>query len=342
MLTAAILPPDPKWRDLDSAPVPTPASGFSTKAESVHHIILSRASQPVFAARLHRFHRSFLRNTLRCAVIGPLTTLEASSATNPADVEEAYRVIVDKILETSPGAHVIRIVVEESREAEVQLLVQLALELGATARVASDEAAVTVDLYTPGPSEAVVAALTNLEPGPIVAGVRERLARWRQAKTRVVDTSSKWFRLDVSGPRPDVSPPPGLVFSEVSPEEIRRRPGRYGVSLRRAATFSDHHRMFIGTIDGSLAYRMRVTTEPAAVAAQLETAVRDAAGPRALLVTFCHTLPRFRGRAIYPAALSWLASVAPKWGAERLVLSVRADNESSLRGIAKAGFVPLI
>ena len=56
-------------------------------------------------------------------------------------------------------------------------------------------------------------------------------------------------------------------------------------------------------------------------------------------IKFCLTLPQFRGRGLYPAALRSAQQFLRKNGFERCFICVRHDNHSSIRGIMKAGFV---
>ncbi len=54
----------------------------------------------------------------------------------------------------------------------------------------------------------------------------------------------------------------------------------------------------------------------------------------------CVTVPDHRGRGLYPATVVFAARRHLPLGRTRAVLGVLTDNEPSLRGVAKAGFVP--
>ena len=56
-------------------------------------------------------------------------------------------------------------------------------------------------------------------------------------------------------------------------------------------------------------------------------------------VKFCLTLPEFRGRGLYPAALRAIQRYLGERGYRRCFICVRPDNGASIRGIEKAGFV---
>jgi len=55
-------------------------------------------------------------------------------------------------------------------------------------------------------------------------------------------------------------------------------------------------------------------------------------------IKFCLTLPEFRGKGIYPAALQAILQYLRERGYRRCFICVKADNEPSIRGIEKAGF----
>ena len=55
-------------------------------------------------------------------------------------------------------------------------------------------------------------------------------------------------------------------------------------------------------------------------------------------VKFCLTRPEFRGRGLYPAALTTIQEYLRQRGYKRCFICVKEDNEPSIRGIEKAGF----
>lgn len=61
---------------------------------------------------------------------------------------------------------------------------------------------------------------------------------------------------------------------------------------------------------------------------------------RVFLYNFA-TLPDWRGRGLYPALLQHIRYALGQAGATELILDVRTVNLSSLRGIVKAGFLPI-
>lgn len=61
-------------------------------------------------------------------------------------------------------------------------------------------------------------------------------------------------------------------------------------------------------------------------------------GARECEVRFCLTLPEYRGRGLYPAALEEIQRYLKARGFERCFICVNEDNRSSIRGIEKSGF----
>jgi len=61
-------------------------------------------------------------------------------------------------------------------------------------------------------------------------------------------------------------------------------------------------------------------------------------GKREAEIKFCLTLPAARGRGIYPKILLSALSYLNSCGIQRVYICVHKDNNSSIRGIEKAGF----
>jgi ribosomal protein S18 acetylase RimI-like enzyme len=55
-------------------------------------------------------------------------------------------------------------------------------------------------------------------------------------------------------------------------------------------------------------------------------------------IKFCLTLPEFRGRGLYPAALLAIQVYLKDRGFHRCFICVKSDNRASIKGIEKAGF----
>lgn len=56
-------------------------------------------------------------------------------------------------------------------------------------------------------------------------------------------------------------------------------------------------------------------------------------------IKFCLTLPKFRGKGLYPAVLQEIQWYLKDKGLQRCFICVKDDNCSSIRGIEKAGFL---
>jgi len=58
-------------------------------------------------------------------------------------------------------------------------------------------------------------------------------------------------------------------------------------------------------------------------------------------IKFCLTLPQYRGKGIYPAALIRIQDYLSEKGYRKVFICVREKNFPSIRGIEKAGFSPV-
>lgn len=61
-------------------------------------------------------------------------------------------------------------------------------------------------------------------------------------------------------------------------------------------------------------------------------------GEKECEIKFCLTLPEFRGKGLYPAALQTIQQYLKEQGYERCFICVKDDNLASIRGIEKSGF----
>jgi Acetyltransferase (GNAT) family len=141
-----------------------------------------------------------------------------------------------------------------------------------------------------------------------------------------------------------VSPlvPEGCVLLRVTPQD-RRFAAAAQQAMRAAGSAADVQRRLdagdelVGWDQGGdiagfgwLSYRPRV------LAASLAAARPERAFPYHF-----HTMPRARGRHLYPALLMQARYVAGVAGSSELVVDVQASNAASRRGLEKAGFTPV-
>lgn len=61
-------------------------------------------------------------------------------------------------------------------------------------------------------------------------------------------------------------------------------------------------------------------------------------GEKECEIKFCLTLPKFRGKGLYPAALQTIQQYLKEQGYRRCFICVNDDNLASIRGIEKSGF----
>lgn len=65
------------------------------------------------------------------------------------------------------------------------------------------------------------------------------------------------------------------------------------------------------------------------------------AAPQRAFVYHFHTLDNYRGRGLYPALLMQMRYKLDRAGKTELIADVQVKNKASLRGMEKAGFIPV-
>lgn len=90
-----------------------------------------------------------------------------------------------------------------------------------------------------------------------------------------------------------------------------------------------------GFASGREVFHLQITDKIETVAALIPPGrVSD----RPVFIYDCFTDPDYRGRGIYPAALTWLLKSLHGKGVDRAFLRTHPQNVSSIRGAVKAGF----
>ena len=314
------------------ADVLDPPDGFRPAADR-WAIVVSRGAEPLGAALLARAERRVLGRALaRAALVGPLRAMSGHAW--KSDAEDAYRLILDRLVFATPAPEIIGIRLLEDQTAHVDLLWRLALELDAGTTISAKQSGVRVDIIRPSRRSQLAMALA----------LRPRLAvrdLWRDVRRRERTSVLLAFARDVHATALEVKPAVDVQFAPASDDELRQHPRRFGIGLATRLREDEMRQYFVGSVDGKVVYRMSCTKGPAALNSLLAAEVLTGVAEPAALVSDCSTVPEFRGRGIYPASLRWLAGWAKERGICTLVTLVAEDNASSLRGVSKAGFVLL-
>ncbi|NUN48628.1 MAG: GNAT family N-acetyltransferase [Candidatus Brocadiae bacterium] len=96
-------------------------------------------------------------------------------------------------------------------------------------------------------------------------------------------------------------------------------------------------RCWLGWVDGRLAHQTWTSTSRAFIP-QVE--YWAALAPDELYIYDCITLPEYRGRGLYPAALRFASRAHLAEGRRRAGLGILSGNTPSLHGASRAGFRP--
>lgn len=342
MLSASIEP----WGSLPSSEGEAdlrPPPGFRTHVGGQAALMVRSGDQRLFVFRLRTFVRAIPGRPVRAAVIAASAAKGINPELDERDLDDLYRVVLDALTRASPRPDAIRIFLESQQNKDLNVVRSLALGLDAKCVIGESDGRISVDLYLPWLGGTIAGALALVRTENAFDNLRSAWSAVRVPRGSAItsDKTELWFLLDLTLETPVLQGPRDLRFTEVSHDELQRRPWRHGLSLRGGAAFPPADHLFIGTIGDALAFRIRVITDQRSIAAQVPRAVFAALGDGAVLLTFGYTFPRFRGQGILPAALGWIAERAREWGSRRILLSVLANNASSLKAVRKAGYVPI-
>jgi hypothetical protein len=137
---------------------------------------------------------------------------------------------------------------------------------------------------------------------------------------------------------------PALQFTEPAPEDVLRSMedlGESDIEDLRAYGGERLIQSFSGNFDrGYWCVTTRVGGRIGCVCWLTRSrSYRPAGDKPAVLIQSCFTLPQFRGKSLYSATLRHaLACAATMWNDRSVFIESSVFNESSIRGIEKAGF----
>lgn len=164
----------------------------------------------------------------------------------------------------------------------------------------------------------------------------------RRLLRMLTGSSAQWvvFRQDTNAAVSKLPEPPDAQVEMLNEEELRH--------IENPADdpeFRNRQVERLNRFGQSYAYVVRLGAAIAHVSWLLPSSavVRD---PPVLLelredeaeITGCETIPAFRGRGLYPYAIRRIVEVARSRGVRHVYMKTRDTNESSQRGILKAGF----
>ena len=146
---------------------------------------------------------------------------------------------------------------------------------------------------------------------------------------------------DLDGPpHAPLAPRRPADLAEVPPEDAALLAASMGVEPAIVERrFAAGARCFAALVDGQIAAFGWVSRGSAWVG-ELERAFRLAPGE--VYIWDCVTLPAYRGQRLYTALLSCMLATLRTEGVRRAWIGASLDNQSSMRGIGKAGFRPVV
>ncbi len=131
------------------------------------------------------------------------------------------------------------------------------------------------------------------------------------------------------------------IFSEAPPEAAAAIAGAMALEepseVRRR--FAAGSRCFVAKVEGEIVAYGWVSQGVEQIG-ELERALHMR--PDEAYIWDCATMPRFRRQGLYTALLGYIATVLRDEGMRRLWIGTSLQNRPSLRGMASAGFQPVI
>ena len=162
--------------------LPQALTGFRA-IDGASALALFRGADCAWLAAFARVELSALgQRVVRGAAIGPLRAT-ATQGNDMESVEEAYRVILDHVMFTSPSPNVISLRVEDEQDRRIDVLYRLALATDARAIIRTEADGARVDIVRSGRRAALAALLSSDWRGtaagltiPNLASLRRRRA----------------------------------------------------------------------------------------------------------------------------------------------------------------------
>ena len=148
--------------------------------------------------------------------------------------------------------------------------------------------------------------------------------------------------LNLSGHLPPaVAPRVPVTFLRAGPEDIQELAQAMGYSDESEIQqrFAAGKQCYIGRIDGKLATYGWVTFDIEALG-ELGLSIR--LQPGEAYIWDCETPPAYRGQRLYPALLTSILGEMKRIGLRRVWVGADSDNIASQKGMALAGFRPIV
>lgn len=306
-------------------------------------VVLRRGDSVIGGAFLARYRQALLPAWVAEGVaIGPFAMLEPRPDVGMPELAtaEVYQTVAGCVLSGGGGPRMISVVIDSARGDEIDALWRFAAALPAECVVRVGYGVTRLDIYLDG-IRGGLAHWCASAPGALLASaIRSRLARLHvvRGQAREAHDRSMWFAVESGRRRPARVALPGLHFRIATPNQIAEAPLRYGLSLQTSAPPANVL-VFEALLDAVVVFRIVGDLDQRRLAEIIPPAIREAVEAPSMLLVAARTEREFRGRSIYPAALRRVVEYAMEHGIRSVVISTRADNTASRRGIEKAGFV---
>ena len=314
----------------DEHPPSAPPGFVGTRPAAA--LVVLRGSEVLWASLVAEAElRAFGRGIARAVLLGPPSVQDTSS------IDLCYRAVLDYLFAESAPPHLVVIELHDGQTDHVDHLWRLALALDARLTVREAGSRTRVELFAPG-RRGELAELLNARPHALArAMLRDAGAAFADRRGAAAQRPLAVFLREVGAPPPTVVPRVAVRFAEAAPDDVRRRPRRFGLGLVAALGDLEGRHQFIGRVGDRIIFQM-VVNRSAPVLQLLQRDIQEQLTAPVALITDARTDPEFRNRSIFTAGLQWVAEWARENGVRTIVALIRTDNAPSLRAAAKAGF----
>ena len=296
----------------------------------------------VCAARVE-WQRPWLLPASRASavLVGPLVVAPGGLHTREQLAERWYRAVLDTLTLRSPAPAAVRVLVDENFSSDIDLLWRFAVALDARCQVRSTGVGLEVSVFARTLAGTIAGSLLSFESERFAVAVAERRRWLRRPGNSAVAGSTPlhmcYYALHSMERVEPIPTPGGLELREVPAATLAQHPGRFGISLQNAAMLSPSSLGFVGLIARRPVFHMWALCDQESIMRLPDTVTKVAEQPASLLLG-ARTDPRYRGRAIYPFALTWAVERLRALGYRTVLVQCLADNTPSIRGLERAGF----
>ena len=294
---------------------------------------------------------------INTVTLAPFVVARSVRAGGPACglVDRAIHLVLREIFFGADNWHVARLNVLPEQEAIVDASWRYAINLGYSCTLSQQPPPHRLDTGELRPRAPTLAIYSPRFKGALAraadSGLMKGLHSVLRERQEAIETSvrhrrrspstqgSRFFALELATVSEDDLPGQPVTFTEIPEDTVVRDPLVYGTSVQRVEeSLRRGDRCFAAFVGGVIAHHKWVSVNSRFLRKVLPARALN----RATAYPFdAYTYPQFRGQALQGATHRWLAIQYRGEGIEQFVVRITARNESSIRGVLKAGYTEI-